>query len=57
MEFAKVAGGNNDDWRADCVKPPKDTRIQTAVSNIIITYMYVYSFAYTKFIILGCDCH
>jgi ATP-dependent RNA helicase DDX6/DHH1 len=30
MEFAKVAGGNNDDWRADCVKPPKDTRIQTA---------------------------
>jgi hypothetical protein len=57
MEFAKVAGGNNDDWRADCVKPPKDTRIQTAVSNIIITYMYVYSFAYTKFITLGCDCH
>ena len=32
VETPAAATGESKDWRQDCVAPPKDTRVQTAVS-------------------------
>jgi len=33
-EMAAIVAANDKDWRKDCVKPEKDTRVQTAVSVV-----------------------
>lgn len=33
---AAVATAENGDWKESCVRPPKDTRVQTAVSMLVV---------------------
>ena len=33
--MAAIVAANDKDWRKDCVKPEKDTRVQTAVSVVV----------------------
>ena len=54
---AMVEKATEKDWREDCVKPEKDTRVQTLVRMKVRHLLFNHIFLKYPFIHLGCDCN